>query len=174
MESRIRFEATGSSARTGSIVKFTWTLPRPSVGLDLTNVKVARQGALIFLYAEVGDKEFAPWKGTTAVIFYIQTIFGSQGYPIAGIFANFLVRVSISSGQVRAGELLWYFDSGPGSPARGWQFIGGVPAAGSGGAVEARISSSALLIAGEAKIRVTCVIAFSGTALDSLDEPVGI
>ena len=167
----VLFEAQGSTARSGSIVKFLWTLPDVGSSLDLTAVKVVRQDSSLFLYAEVGD-HFPSWNETTAVVFYIQTSSENEGYPVGGILANFQLRIPISSGHVEGGELLWYFFNGPVPVFRSWQFISSITVAGSGTVVEARVSLPAIFATAGGQLWVTCAIESSGVVVDLLDGPV--
>ena len=159
---------SASTASFGTIVRYRWIFPSPTPGFDLRSMKVARSGQWIFLFANVTDK-ILPLSKKNSISFFLETDARAPGFDIAGIHANFLVRVTGGGGSIQSSRLLWYFDPRLPGVSGTWQDLSAVPAAVSDSAVEIQTSSSVLLISEKVPIRVTCVLELSGAFVDTFD-----
>jgi PKD repeat protein len=167
----VKLDGSSSTSEFGKVVRYRWIFPTPPGGLDLHDVKVVRSGAWVFFYAAMAGNVFPI---PVSISFYLETNSNRPGTMVGGIHASFVARLSGSDNHLYSGGLYWYFDRNlPGIPGN-WLRVSTIPAAASIDAVEARVSTSLLLISSQAPLRVTCVIEYADSIVDILDTPITV
>lgn len=166
----VTFDASRSTASAEPVVRFRWTLVRPDPGLDLLKVKVAREGSMIYLYAEVAGPMFRVLGAGRSVTFYFQTHPEAVGQAIAGVSSEYFLRLAENGGAVRSGQLFWYSAAGSPRLQREWRAVATIDVAVADSALESRLPVSALLSSQDTILRLTCAIEFNGLAADVLDS----